>query len=118
MHQEKMDQKEKQAALKKLRAARRDLIEKASARVKAQRRAVKAIREHLARGSGTVPEIARATGMPTGEVLWFLAALKKYGLVVEAEKDGSYFRYAWADKTVQDPSGCNSGAQPRLDRHP
>ena len=40
-----------------------------------------------------MPELAAATGMPADEVLWYMAALKKYGEVVEAEKCGGYFRY-------------------------
>ena len=97
MSQAENGKKEKKAALKELRAARKEKIVKATARVKAQKKALKAIKVHLEKGSGTVPEVAAAAAMPTEEVLWYLSALKKYGEIVEAEKDGEYFRYALAE---------------------
>jgi hypothetical protein len=82
--------------LTSLREAREELIKKATARMKEQRRQIRAIREQLAGGPRTVPEIAAATGLGSAEVLWFVAALKKYGEVLEDAKDGSYFRYRLA----------------------
>jgi len=46
----------------------------------------------------TVPEVAQATGLPTEKVLWFLAAMKKYGLVVEAGMCGDYPLYQKAEE--------------------
>jgi hypothetical protein len=83
----------RQEALKALKAARRDQIAAATARMKERRRAVKAIKEHLAGVELTVPEIAAATGLPASEVLWYVATLKKYGEILEGPKAGSYFRY-------------------------
>jgi hypothetical protein len=82
--------------LKSLREARAELIKKATARMKEQRRQIRAIREQLAGGARTVPEIAEATGMAAAEVLWFVATLKKYGEILEDVKDGGYFRYRLA----------------------
>jgi predicted transcriptional regulator len=87
-----MNQTEKEA-IKALRKARRETIQAATARMKEQKRAIKSIKEQLFNEPGTVPEIAQATGLPSSDVLWYLAALKKYGEIVEGEKDGSYFRY-------------------------
>ena len=94
--------KEKEA-MKKLRAARKPTIKAAAARMKKQRKAVKAIREQLADKAGTVPEIAEATGIPSSEVLWYLAALKNYGQILEGEKEGSYFRYEWVGSVPEEP---------------
>ena len=80
-------------ALKKLKAARKAQITAATGRMKEQRRAVKAIKAHLAGAELTVPEIAAATGLPVSEVLWYVATLKKYGEILEGPKAGSYFRY-------------------------
>ena len=91
-----MAEKEKesgQAALKKLKAARKEQIAATTARMKEQRQAVKAIKEHLEGAELTVPEIAAATGLPMSEVLWYVASLKKYGEILEGPKDGSYYRY-------------------------
>ena len=80
-------------ALKKLREARRQTIEEASRRMKAQKKVIDAIREQLQEGGRTVPELAEGTGISTSEVMWTIAALKNYGEIAEGEKDGSYFRY-------------------------
>ena len=80
-------------ALKKLKAARKEQIAAATARMKEQRQAVKAIKAHLEGAELTVPEIAAATGLPVSEVLWYVASLKKYGEILEGPKDGSYYRY-------------------------
>ena len=91
-----MAEKEKesgQAALKKLKAARKEQIAATTARMKEQRQTVKAIKEHLEGAELTVPEIAAATGLPMSEVLWYVASLKKYGEILEGPKDGSYYRY-------------------------
>ena len=91
-----MAEKEKesgQAALKKLKAARKEQIAATTVRMKEQRRAVKTIKEHLEGAELTVPEIAAATGLPMSEVLWYVASLKKYGEILEGPKDGSYYRY-------------------------
>ena len=82
-----------QAALKKLKAARKEQIAAATARMKEQRQAVKAIKARLEGAELTVPEIAAATGLPVSEVLWYVASLKKYGEILEGPKDGSYYRY-------------------------
>jgi predicted transcriptional regulator len=80
-------------ALKQLKAARKEQIAAATARMKEQRRAVKAIKQQLEGAELTVPEIAAATGLPGYEVLWYVATLKKYGEIIEGPKDGSYYRY-------------------------
>ena len=80
-------------ALKKLKATRKDQIAAATNRLKEQRQAVRAIKEHLAGAELTVPEIAAATGLPASEVLWYVATLKKYGEILEGPKAGSYYRY-------------------------
>jgi hypothetical protein len=79
--------------LKKLKAARKEQIAAATVRMKEQRQAVKAIREHLEGVELTVPEIAAATGLPVSEVLWYVATLKKYGEILEGPKAGGYYRY-------------------------
>lgn len=80
-------------ALKRLRAARKEQIAAATGRIKEQRRAVQAIKEALADGELTVPELAAATGLPASEVLWYVASMKKYGEILEGPKAGSYYRY-------------------------
>jgi predicted transcriptional regulator len=92
---------EKKEAMRRLRQSRKDAIKATSARVKENRRAIKAIKEQLQDEARTVPEIAAATGLASAEVLWFIATLKKYGEILEGDKDGGYFRYYLADVASQ-----------------
>jgi hypothetical protein len=43
----------------------------------------------------SVPQLAESTGIPAHVVLWYIAAMKKYGLVVEAglDENGDYYLY-------------------------
>ena len=85
--------------LKKLREDRKVKIEVAKARMKEQRKIIKAIKEQLKDSPLTVPAIAAATEIEPSHVLWFVAALKKYGQIIEGEKDGSYFQFRLAEKS-------------------
>jgi predicted Rossmann fold nucleotide-binding protein DprA/Smf involved in DNA uptake len=89
-------------AMKKLRQARKTKIKAAKAKMKEHRKTIKAIKEQLEDSPQTVPEIAGATGIEPSQVLWFLAALKKYGQIIEGEKDGSYFQFRLAEKTADE----------------
>jgi len=84
------------AALKKLREERRTWVENARKSIKDQNQIIKQIKAQIADTAKTIPEIALATDMSTSVVLLYIAGLKKYGLVVEAEKDGDYFKYGLA----------------------
>jgi len=97
MSQVETEKIEKKEAMKRLRESRKHTIKATSARVKENKKAVKAIKEQLQDEARTVPEIAEATGLASSEVLWFIATLKKYGEIVEGDKDGGYFRYCLAD---------------------
>jgi predicted transcriptional regulator len=85
-----------QEALKEIRALRQEAIGRIADRVKKQRREIKTIKEALRQGPRTVPELAEIIDLSSTEIFWYLAALKKYGEIVEGEKAGSYFRYALA----------------------
>lgn len=105
MSQIDQDKKAKREALKKLRNSRKEWITGAVAKVKEQKKALKAIKGQLKEGVETVPRIAEATGIPADRVLWYIAALKKYGEVGESEKDGSYFRYMLTERGLVEDSG-------------
>ena len=89
-------------ALKTLRQRRKDLVQTATARMRAQKKIISAIKVHLSQGPGTIPEIAAATGNAPAETLWYMAALKKYGQVVEDQKDGDFYRYALSEAAKAD----------------
>lgn len=80
-------------ALKALREERKALIERARTNIKAQNQMIKGILGSFQDGAKTIPEISATTGIPTSEVLLYVATLRKYGLVGEGAKDGDYFKY-------------------------
>jgi predicted Rossmann fold nucleotide-binding protein DprA/Smf involved in DNA uptake len=51
-------------------------------------------------GPMTVPEIARALGSPTHEVMFWVMAARRYGLVRESSQptEDDYFQYALVEK--------------------
>ena len=97
MEGEKTARKE---ALKKLRETRKQTIKRAARTMKVHRKAIDAVKKRLAEGGKTVPELAESVGISTADAMWYVATLKKYGLVAEGEKDGSYFRYELASDAV------------------
>ena len=62
----------------------------------ATRKGKKALQKALEEGDGTVPELAAQTGLPGQQVLWLVAGMRKYGVVVETTTDGDYPRYELA----------------------
>jgi len=80
--------------MKALRHTCKERIERVSAQVKEQKKSLKALRAQLENTVRTVPELATATGMKTDVVLWYVAAMKKFGQIAEVEKDDGYYRYA------------------------
>jgi hypothetical protein len=93
MSQQSPEKEARKKAMKALRNARKQQIAAASAKMKEQKKAIKAIREALGGDGATVPVVVEQTGMASAEVLWYLATMKKYGEILEGEKDGGYFRY-------------------------
>jgi hypothetical protein len=89
-----MGQSDEKENLKALREERKVYIERARAGIKESNKIIKAIRDQLAAEPKTVPELAAALKLDPARVLCFVAALKKYGEVVEGPKEKDYFKYA------------------------
>ena len=62
MSQNEQDKKAKKEAMKKLRESRKVFIKAASAKMKAHKKVIGAIKDQLKDGARTVPEIAAASG--------------------------------------------------------
>ena len=88
------DNEEKKAAMKKLRMERKELIAAASSTMKIQKKDIKTIKEFLEHRAATIPDIAEGINMPTDKTLWYMATLKKYGQIIEAQKEGAFFTYS------------------------
>ena len=63
--------------------------------------ALGAIRAQLKEAPRTVPEIAQSAGLSTSKVMWYVASMKKFGEILEAEQDDSYFRYQLAGGEIE-----------------
>jgi predicted transcriptional regulator len=79
--------------LKGLREKHAATVERTQVLFREQRTMQQSICQFIRDTPKTVPEIAAEIGKPSHEVLWFVAALKKYGIVVEAGMCGDYPLY-------------------------
>lgn len=98
MSEETTKQPSRGEMLKALREKHARSVERAQVIFKEQRQLQQAICQFIRETPHTVPEIAKEVGKPTHEVLWFLAALKKYGIVIEAGMCGDYPLYQRAEE--------------------
>ncbi len=70
-----------------MRKQHEEQVKAAQELLKAQMAARKTLHEALQGGPLAVPQLAQATGMSTHDVLWHMAAMKKYGTVEETGLD-------------------------------
>jgi predicted transcriptional regulator len=82
--------------LKQLREAHVTTVERTQVLLRKQKQIQREISKAMHDNPKTVPEIAADIGKPAHDVLWHLAALKKYGVVVEAGMSGDYVLYKLA----------------------
>lgn len=87
---------DRKQALKQARADRALYIQAAAAASKSQKQNMKLIRQALAEKPLTPPEIAKAAGLAPARTMWLLAAMRKYGALLEGDKAGDYFTYQLA----------------------
>ena len=93
--------------LKAMRQTRQPQIEHAREIIKNNQGMLKSIRQQLAAGPQTIPEIAAGLKLDCARVLMFVATMKKYGELVEDVKDGDYFKYALTPE-IEPPSSQTS----------
>ncbi len=89
------ERKKRTEMLVEMRKEHREEVQKAQELLKSQQSARKALERALTGGPHSVPQLAQAVNMPAHEVLWYVAAMKKYGIVAEAGTDesGDYYLY-------------------------
>jgi predicted Rossmann fold nucleotide-binding protein DprA/Smf involved in DNA uptake len=87
------DAKARTQVLKRLREQHKETVQLTQARLKEQKAARQQICQSMRDTPKTVPEVAEMTGIPAGQVLWHIIAMKKYGLVVETGQCGEYYTY-------------------------
>jgi hypothetical protein len=73
--------------LLELRKQHGESVKQAQELLKEQQAARRTLSRAMQGGPRSTPQLAAATGLTAHEVLWHLAAMKKYGLVEEAGMD-------------------------------
>jgi predicted transcriptional regulator len=101
MSEEKTNALSRGELLKHLRETHAEGVARAQVLFREQKQMQQAICSVIRETPKTIPEIASAIGKPTHEVLWFVASLKKYGIVVENGMCGDFPLYQRA-KEVQE----------------
>jgi predicted transcriptional regulator len=79
--------------LKRLREEHQDTVKRTQDRLKYQKEIQRRICQSTREAPKTVPEIAELTDLPAHEVLWHIAAMKKYDLISETGICGEYYLY-------------------------
>ncbi len=79
--------------LKRLRGEREAVVQAVTEHNKRHQAERKKIRAALTEGPATVPALAAACELPSSQVLWHIAAMRKYGELVESAQEGEYFTY-------------------------
>lgn len=82
-----------QADLKVFRERMGGVSDAKKAWAKKQMDDLRAIRKALKLGPRTVPCLTAETHLPGPQVMWYVMALKRYGEVGEAGREGNYLRY-------------------------
>jgi predicted Rossmann fold nucleotide-binding protein DprA/Smf involved in DNA uptake len=95
MTTDKEKSRQRTRMLAELREQHRESVKAAQAMLKEQQTARKSISRAIQGGPKSVPQIAEITGMPPHEVLWYVAAMKKYGQIVEDGLDDDYEYYLY-----------------------
>ena len=90
---ERDNAKQRTQLLTKLREQHKDTVAVAQERLKLQKKIKREINQSIKDNPKTVPEIAEEIEQPSQEVLWHIAAMKKYGIVAEAGMSGEYVLY-------------------------
>jgi hypothetical protein len=79
--------------LKQLRKEHAESVQRTQGLFREQRQMQQSISKFICENPKTIPQIAEEICKPPHEVLWFVAAMRKYGLVVEAGMEGDYPLY-------------------------
>ncbi len=79
--------------LKSLRQQRAVAVDHAKKLIINNNKLFKKIKSQIKDQAMTIPQISQAIQEPSSTVLVYVAGLKKFGMVIEKEKDGDYFKY-------------------------
>ena len=89
----KEEAKKRTETLKRLREEHEQTVERMQVLLREQNSIRKQIRQAMADGPKTVPELTAATQLPGEVVMWHITAMKKYNLIAEIGMSGSFYQY-------------------------
>lgn len=91
----KEDARQRTEILVELRKQHGEGVRRAQQLFKAQQSVRKMLERAMQDAPQSVPQLAERTGIPAHEVLWHVAAMKKYGAVEETgiDESGDYYLY-------------------------
>ena len=89
----KEEAKKRTETLKRLREDHEQTVERMQALLREQNSIRKQIRQAMADGPKTVPELTAATQLPGEVVMWHITAMKKYNLIAEIGMSESFYQY-------------------------
>ena len=89
----KEDAKKRTETLKRLREEHEQTVERMQVLLREQNSIRKQIRQAMADGPKTVPELTAATQLPGEVVMWHITAMKKYNLIAEIGMSESFYQY-------------------------
>ena len=93
MNNERQAAQARTQRLKRLREEHSETVARTQELLKAQKALRRQLCQPMRDNPKTIPELAEATGIPAGEVLWHITAMKKYDLVEEVGMCGEYYLY-------------------------
>ena len=70
-------------------------------KTRAQNHILKNIKESIKDVHRTIPEISQITNIASHEVLWYIMAMKKYGIVIEGEEQDGYYQYTLKSEEIK-----------------
>lgn len=98
---EKQSAKARTMMLKQLREKYQGTVEETQVLLKGQQSIRKQLRQAMAGGPKTIPQIAAACDLPSDVILWHVTAMKKYDDVMETGMDGEYYLYQLATESSE-----------------
>jgi predicted Rossmann fold nucleotide-binding protein DprA/Smf involved in DNA uptake len=95
------DARQRTEILVELRKQHAEGARRAQQLFKAQQSVRKMLERAMQDAPQSVPQLAERTGIPAHEVLWHIAAMKKYGSVEETgiDESGDYYLYGLSKET-------------------
>lgn len=93
--QNKEQARQRTEMLAALRKQHSDEFKHAQAMLKEQQSTRKSLVQAMRGGAKTIPQLAESTGFAADIVLWHMAAMKKYSLIIETglDESGDYYLY-------------------------